>query len=186
MVDPLFIHLWTLSAAFVLMKVKTGFGTHICNYVLLFLYKSGMISTMNVIYHKYDHPTSCVLCYENTLKYFFNLNSEFFINWLFSFFWFCNEKLWIYFWKRLVDYEKLGLLSKKLKHSKNKTKKFYTQVFRHCYIEQMRKFSGKINKLCISSSSSKFSLFKLLFLVKVFGKEQVKNHSPVFFNAEPT
>ena len=32
--EPLFIHLWALSTAFVLMQVKTGFDTPIfnCNY----------------------------------------------------------------------------------------------------------------------------------------------------------
>ena len=36
--------------AFVLMQVKTGFDTPIFNYILPFLYKSGMIS---IIYRKY-------------------------------------------------------------------------------------------------------------------------------------
>ena len=49
--DPLFTHLWTLSTAFVLMQVKTGFNTHIFHYILPFLYKSGMTS---IIYHNYD------------------------------------------------------------------------------------------------------------------------------------
>ena len=51
MSDPLFTHLWTLSMAFVLMQVKTGFDTPIFNYILHFFFKSGMIS---VIYHIYS------------------------------------------------------------------------------------------------------------------------------------
>ena len=50
MSDPLFTHFWTLSMTFALMQVKTGFDTPIFNYILPFLYKSGMIS---IIYHKY-------------------------------------------------------------------------------------------------------------------------------------
>ena len=49
--DSSFTHLWTLSTAFVLMQVKTGFDTVIFNYNLPFLYKSEMIS---IIYHKYS------------------------------------------------------------------------------------------------------------------------------------
>ena len=48
--DPSFAHLWTLFMAFLLMQVKKGFDTPIFNYILPFLYKSGMIS---FIYHKY-------------------------------------------------------------------------------------------------------------------------------------
>ena len=50
MSDPLFTHLWTLSTAFALLQVKTGFDTQIFNYILPFLYKNKMIS---YIYHKY-------------------------------------------------------------------------------------------------------------------------------------
>ena len=32
------------------------------------------------------------------------------------------------------------------KQNKNKTKKFQTQVFRHCYVQHMRKISGKNSK----------------------------------------
>ena len=48
--DPLFTHLWILSMAFVLMQVKTGFAARLFNYMLPFLYKSGIIS---IIYQKY-------------------------------------------------------------------------------------------------------------------------------------
>ena len=46
--DTLLSYLWTLSTVFVLMQVKTDFDTLIFNYILPFLYKSGMIS---IIYH---------------------------------------------------------------------------------------------------------------------------------------
>ena len=49
---PLFIHLWTLSTAFVLMLVKTGFDTPIFNRILAFLYKSEMISILHRKYNK--------------------------------------------------------------------------------------------------------------------------------------
>ena len=48
--DPSFIHLWTLSTAFVLMHVKTDFVIFILNYILPFLYKGRMIL---IVYHKY-------------------------------------------------------------------------------------------------------------------------------------
>ena len=71
----------------------------------------GMISTT---YHKYSKffieniPSSSVLCFENLLKEFFNLDSEVFVDCSFFFF-FCNEKLCTCFWK------KLGLFSKNIK-----------------------------------------------------------------------
>ena len=48
--DSLFTHLWTSSTAFILVQVKASFYTPIFNYLLLFLYKSGMIP---IVYHKY-------------------------------------------------------------------------------------------------------------------------------------
>ena len=51
MSDPLFTHLRTLSTAFVLMQVKTGFDTPIFKLYFTLFFKSGMIST---IYHKYS------------------------------------------------------------------------------------------------------------------------------------
>ena len=48
--DLLFTNLWTLSTAFVLIYVKTGFDAPILNYILPFLYQSGVIS---IIYYKY-------------------------------------------------------------------------------------------------------------------------------------
>ena len=110
MSDPLFTCLWTFSTAFVLMQVKTGLYTHIQLCFTLF-FKSGMISTT---YHKYSKffieniPSSSVLCFENLLKEFFNLDSEVFVDCSF-FFLFCNEKLCTCFWK------KLGLFSKNIK-----------------------------------------------------------------------
>ena len=84
-------------------------------------FKSGMISTT---YHKYSKsfieniPSSSVLCFENLLKEFFNLDSEVFVDYSLLFF-FCNEKLCICFWKRLFVCKKVGLFSKKIKVSKD-------------------------------------------------------------------
>ena len=88
MSDLLFTCLWTFSTAFVLMQVKTGLYTHIQLCFTLF-FKSGMISTT---YHKYSKffieniPSSSVLCFENLLKEFFNLDSEVFVDCSFFFF----------------------------------------------------------------------------------------------------
>ena len=48
--DLLFTYLWTLSTVLVFTLVKTSFDLLILNYILPFLYKSGIIS---IIYHKY-------------------------------------------------------------------------------------------------------------------------------------
>ena len=53
MSDPLFIHLRTLSTAFVLVLVKTGFDTPIFNYILPFSSKSGIISTIYLKHSKF-------------------------------------------------------------------------------------------------------------------------------------
>ena len=100
---PLFTHLWTLSTAFVLMQVKTGFDKLIFNYTLPFLHKSRMIS---IIYHKYGElffeiiplplPYAMRIPWNNILIYiqsFSLIDCSYFI-------WFCNEKLCIYFWKK--------------------------------------------------------------------------------------
>ena len=44
--DSLFTLLWTISTAFVMLQVKTGFDKAIFNYILPFLYKN--------IYEKYQ------------------------------------------------------------------------------------------------------------------------------------
>ena len=44
--DSLFTLLWTISTAFVMLQVKTGFDKAIFNYILPFLYKH--------IYEKYQ------------------------------------------------------------------------------------------------------------------------------------
>ena len=50
--DPLFIHLWTLFTAFILMQVKAGLDTPMFNYILPVLYKDVMISIIYQIYRK--------------------------------------------------------------------------------------------------------------------------------------
>ena len=54
------------------------------------------------------------------------------------------------------------------KQNKNKTKKIHTQVFRHCYVQYLRKISRKNNKPCFRWSSSKSLFFKqkTLFFAK--------------------
>ena len=46
------------------------------------------------------------------------------------------------------------------KQHKSKTKKIYTQVFRHCYVQHMRKISRKNSKHCFRCSSWKSWFFK--------------------------
>ena len=123
-------------------------------------------------------------------------------------FWLCNENFFVYISKRFIVYQKLDLLSKKIKVSKGynwvcrvyyfslkfwpcvrlsnankkclenrilfksvylkKTKQkqkknkkiIHTQVFRHYYIQQMSKISGKNSKDNFSWSSRNFSSFK--------------------------
>ena len=83
--DTLFSYLWTLSTVFFLMQVKTDFDTLIFNYILPFLYKSGMIS---IIYHKYGKSFIKIISGKylgEYLEIIFNLNSHFLINRLFLF-----------------------------------------------------------------------------------------------------
>ena len=101
------------------MQVKTGFNTPIFNNILFFLYKSGTIS---IIYYKYGKsfweiillPASYAMRipWKNFLVKF-----RFFYLLIILNFGLCNKKLCIYFWKRLVVYQKLGLLFKKIKDS---------------------------------------------------------------------
>ena len=58
------------------MQAKTGFHTPTFNHILPFLYEKGMIPIRN---HKQsksfiNHSTPSVLCYQNALKQFFNLD----------------------------------------------------------------------------------------------------------------
>ena len=175
MLDPLFPHLWTLSAAFVLMQVKTGFDTPIFNYILPFFskvewYQLFTINTVNFFLKTQKQPFkgflkkrrsknmqqiyrrtpmlkcdftkfvlqlywNCTLAlvfsckfasyFQNTflkehqwratsennplpvsyaMRIYWNNFFKFRFRdfcWLFLFFWFCNEKLCIYFWKKI-------------------------------------------------------------------------------------
>ena len=79
--------------------------------------------------------------------------------------------------KKIVFFsESVNLKKTKQKQNQN----IYTQIFRQCYVQRMRKISGKISKPYIKWNSWNFS-----FLNKRhgFGEEQVsiKNHSAVFF-----
>ena len=69
-----------------------------------------------------------------------------------------------------------------LENKKKQNKKLHTQVFRHCYVQHMRKISGKNIKPYFSWSSWKSSFFKQETLL--FCKELVfvKNHLSVFFS----
>ena len=68
--DPLFTHLWTLSTAFDLIQVKAGFDTLIFSYLLLFLYKSGIIS---IIYYQYGKSFIDIIPYSASYTMSFSL-----------------------------------------------------------------------------------------------------------------
>ena len=92
--------------------------THIQLYITLFI-QSEMIP---IIYQK--HSTSIIVIMQESYakripwNNFSTLNTEFFINWLFFIFWLCNENLHVYFWERLIVYQKVDLLSEKIKIAK--------------------------------------------------------------------
>ena len=86
----------------------------IFNYILTFLYKSGMTS---IIHHKYSESFFEIIpLSEFFIQSFSLIDYSYFI-------WFCNEKLCIYFWKRLV-YQRLGLLPKKIRIFKGSNSEF--------------------------------------------------------------
>ena len=68
--------------------------------------------------------------HQNTLKWFFNLNSEIFIN--YSCYFGSIMKNCVYFWKMLIVYQKRGILSKKIKISKGRNSAEFFLTFCVC------------------------------------------------------
>ena len=68
---------------------------------------------------------------------------------------------------------------------RKKIKEIHAQVFRHCYVQHMQKFQGKIVNPTLVGAPGSLFFFKQKTLV--FCKEQVcvKNLLSVYFNAEP-